>query len=377
MMSFDLARLRETEFPATREWRFFNHAACSPLPARAAEAMHQQIRDHAAKGNLANPIFDKTRNEARAMAARLLHAKAEEIAFVANTAEGINVVANGIRWKAGDNVVTANIEYPANMYPWLNLARHGVAVKAVAARDGRVEIDDLRRAIDSSTRVLALSWVQFASGFRADLAALGAFCRERGVLFVVDAIQGLGALPLDVVASSVDVLAAGGQKWLLGPRGCGLMYCSSETLAKLDVASVGAYSVVDEHNYLHYDLQLKPDARRFEYGTENTAGIAGLHGALELLEEVGLPRITELIFRTTEHACEAVRKKGYVVTSSRREGEWSGLVFFHKPGDDVEATASLLKERRFVLSVRNGQLRIAPHFYNTVDEVDALVEALP
>ena len=373
----DVQRIRETEFPVTSEWRFFNHAACSPLPTRAARAMQRQIAEHSQRGNLGNPSWQKGRNEARALAAKLLGAHADEVAFVGNTADGINVVANGVRWQPGDSVVTTAVEYPANMYPWLNLQRRGVEVRAVPERNGRVELDEVRRAIDSSTRVLAISWVEFASGFRNDLAALGDICRKAGVLFVVDAIQALGAFPLDVRALNVDIVACGGQKWLLGPRGVGVLFCSRAVLDMLDVASVGAYSVVDDHNYLQYDLTFKPDAGRFEYGTENAVGIAGLRGSLELLSEVGPVQITKAIFLLTEYFCERVRSKGYSVVSSRKAEEWSGLVFFSKPGLDLDAALERLKEMRFVLSVRDGGLRFAPHFYNTRDEVDALIQSLP
>ena len=374
--ALDIQRIRDAEFPVVKSWTFFNHAACSPLPARAVQAMQAQVQEQSFHGNLGNPLWSKNRERVRALAARLINAYPDEIALVGNTADGLNIAANGFNWSPGDNVVTTNVEYPANMYPWLNLARRGVQVRAVPERLGRICIDDIKAAIDGRTRMLAISWVEFASGFMNDLTALGALCREHGLLFVVDAIQALGAFPLDVKAARIDVLACGGHKWLLGPRGCGIFYCSREALQKIEVSIAGAYSVVDDHNYLDYNLTFKPDSRRFEHGTENAVGIAGLRSSLELIMEVGREAIRDRIIALTDEFCEKCCAEGYTITSSREEGEASGLVFFERKGEDMEKLAAYLQKERLVLSLRDGRLRFAPHFYNTREEVDALVSAL-
>ncbi|MGH8055669.1 MAG: aminotransferase class V-fold PLP-dependent enzyme [Candidatus Entotheonellia bacterium] len=373
----DLQHLRAQEFPVTREWRFFNHAATSPLSVRAATAMEQHIRAQLAHGSLAADAWTPEREETRALLARFLKADPSEIAFIRNTAEGISFVANGLRWKPGDHVVATNAEYPANMYPWLNLAEQGVSVKMVEEKDGRIFLEDIEKAIDGRTRVLAISFVEFSSGFMNDLIALGRLCREKGVLYVVDAIQGLGGFPVDVRQAHIDVLAAGGQKWLLGPRGCGVFYCSQRMLDQLKVTVVGASSVIDEENYLDYHLTLKPDATRFEYGTPNAIGIVGLRGAVELFLEVGPEPIARQILALTDRFCERVEAKGYTLFSSRRPGEKSGIVSFYKKGADSHQIAAQLQAQRFILSVRDGRLRISPHFYNTTDEIDTLLEALP
>jgi selenocysteine lyase/cysteine desulfurase len=373
----DLQRLRDEEFPVTKEWRFFNHAATSPLSRRAAAAMQKQIDEQLALGSVGLEIWTPERERTRALVARFINADAGEIAFIRNTAEGISFVANGLRWKAGDNVVTTNAEYPANVYPWMNLGERGVVVKLAQEKEGRIFLEDIDKAIDTRTRVVAISFVEFSSGFMNDLVALGRLCRERGVLYVVDAIQGLGGFPVDVRAAHIDVLACGGQKWLLGPRGCGIFYCSRRALEEVRVTVVGASSVVDEENYLDYRLTFKPDARRFEYGTHNTVGIAGLRGAIELFLEVGPANVARQILALTDHFCARVTDKGYRLFSSRRPGEKSGIVSFYKPGLDSASIAAQLQAQRFVLSVRDGRLRLSPHFYNTLDEIDALLEALP
>jgi cysteine desulfurase / selenocysteine lyase len=373
----DLPRICEQEFPVTKEWRFFNHAATSPLSRRAAAAMERQIREHVALGSLGNDIWTPEREQTRALVARFINADPGEIAFIRNTAEGISCVANGLCWKPGDNVVATNAEYPANMYPWMNLAAQGVIVKMAQEKDGRVFLEDIDKAIDSRTRVVAISFVEFSSGFMHDIVTLGHLCRERGVLYIVDVIQGLGAFPVDVQQAQIDVLACGGQKWLLGPRGCGVFYCSRWVLEQIRVTVVGAASVIDEEEYLDYHLTFKPDARRFEYGTDNTAGIAGLRGAIELFLEVGPDNIAQQILTLTDHFCEQLPSKGYTLFSSRRPGEKSGIVSFDKKGMDSAQIAAQLQAQHFVLSVRDGRLRLSPHFYNTIDELDALLEALP
>ncbi len=375
--AMDVQRLRAQEFPVTENWRFFNHAATSPLSRRAAAAMEKQIHEQLALGSVGNDIWTPEREQTRALVARFINADPSEIAFIRNTAEGISFVANGLRWRAGDNVVATNAEYPANIYPWLNLAEQGVLVKLIQEKDGRIFLEDLDKAIDTRTRVVAISFVEFSSGFMNDLVTLGQLCRERGVLYVVDVIQGLGGFPVDVQQAQIDVLACGGQKWLLGPRGCGIFYCSRRAMEHIRVTVVGASSVIDEENYLDYNLTFKPDASRFEYGTHNTVGIAGLRGALELFLEVGPENVARQILTLTDHFCERVTDKGYTLFSSRRPGEKSGIVSFYKKGLESARIAAQLQRQHFVLSVRDGRLRLSPHFYNTVEEIDALLEALP
>ncbi len=339
--------------------------------------MERLIQEQVAHGSVGGELWTRGRRDARALLAQFLNADPGEIAFVSNTAEGISIVANGLQWKPGDNVVTTNVEYPANMYPWLNLADRGVSVKMAEEKGGRIFLEDIEKAIDSRTRVVAVSFVEFSSGFMHDLVTLGSLCRKAGVLCVVDAIQGLGAFPVDVQRAPIDVLAAGGNKWLLGPRGCGVFYCARRAMDQLTVTVVGGASVMDEENYLDYHLTLKPDATRFEYGTDNSVGIAGLRGAVELFLEVGPENVARQVLALTDHFCEQVEAKGYTIFSSRRPGEKSGIVSFDKPGTDSHRIAAGLQAQRFILSVRGGRLRLSPHFYNTLEEIDALLEALP
>src|SRR5262245_55751986 len=216
------------EMPVTRRWAFLDHAAVAPLSGRARRAMGEWAGDLAEHGVANEPRWLRRVEEVRGLAARLLNSDPLDVAFVKNTSEGIGIVAEGFPWRPGDNLVTAAEEYPANLYPWMNLAGRGVELRRVPSRGPRIEIDDLRAAIDARTRLVSLSTVEFASGFRNDLDVIGGLCRERGIAFFVDAIQGLGVFPLSVRHTSIDFLAADGHKWLLGPEGAGIFYIRRE-----------------------------------------------------------------------------------------------------------------------------------------------------
>src|SRR5262249_11291054 len=224
----------------------------------------------------------------RALAAQLLNADPGEIAFVKNTSEGINFVAEGFQWRSGDNIVLAAEEYPSNQYPWLNQQYRGVEVRSVPSRGNRIAIDDISKAMDGRTRIVSLSFVEFASGFRNDLEAVGTMCRERGVFFFVDAIQGLGVFPLDVRRAPVDFLAADSHKWLLGPEGIGLFWIRKDLIDRLHPIDVGWNSVVDSLNFSKIDFRLKSDAGRWEGGAQNVAGIAAMGASLQLLLDFGI-----------------------------------------------------------------------------------------
>lgn len=366
--------LRE-EFPVTRRWAFFDHAAVAPLSGRAQRAMAEWAADMADNGDVHEPRWVKRVEEVRGFFARLLNADPLDIAFVKNTSEGIGIVAEGFPWRAGDNVVTAAEEYPANLYPWMNLAGRGVELRRVASREGRLWIDDIRAAMDARTRLVSLSYVEFASGFRNDLEAIGSLCRERGVYFFVDAIQGLGVLPLDVRRTPVDFLAADGHKWLLGPEGAGIFYIRRELLDLLHPVGVGWNSVVGARDFSRIDFTLKPHAGRWESGTLNIAGITALGASLELLLEVGVPALTGRLKDLTDELCERARRAGLTVYSSRRPEDWSGIVSLIVPGD-LRQRVIRCRNEGIVINQRGGRLRISPHCYNNVEEIERLMEAL-
>jgi selenocysteine lyase/cysteine desulfurase len=371
-MSWDDLR---AEFPVTHRWAYFDHAAVAPMSGRARATLDEWTADLAENGVVHEGSWLKRVEEARRRAAALLNADPLDVAFVKNTSEGIGFVAEGYPWQAGDNVVTAADEYPSNLYSWMNLVCRGVEVRRVASREGRILIDDIRAAIDGKTRIVTLSFVEFATGFRNDLYVIGCLCRERKVLFFVDAIQGLGVFPLDTQNTPVDFLSADGHKWLVGPEGAGLFWIRRELVDLLHPVAVGWNSVVGAWDFSKIDFRLKPHAGRWESGTLNTGGVAALGASIGLLLEVGVPAIRDRVRELTDYLCEQAQARGLGVFSSRREGQWSGIVSLEMPGD----LAALVKRARaagLVLSQRAGRLRLSPHFYNSRDEIDRLIAFL-
>lgn len=372
----DIEALRN-QMPITRQYCFMDHAGVAPLSGPAAAAMRRfvdEAESHAyARGGLL-PEAERVRHSA----AKLLNCYTEEVTFVRNTSEGLNIIANGIQFSKGDNIVTTAAEFPANVYPWMRLRAHGVRLKIAPEDKGRIPLEHLIELIDERTRLVTVSAVQFGSGFRTDLAALGAACQERGVLFCVDAIQALGCIPLDVRAMKIDFLSADGHKWLLGPEGAGLFCCRHELLGLLQPSSVGWLSVKDSGNFGECKLEYRDDARRFDNGSYNLAGIWGLGASIDWLLGIGIDKVWTRVRMLTDRLAEGVRGKGYRVVSPRESEEASGiLAFVSNTHDHNRIVNHLRQEYRTVIAARLGRLRASPHFYNTEEEIDRLVECLP
>ncbi len=363
------------QFPVTENYAFLDHAAVAPIPDCAAGAMRAFLEDVSRHGDVNEPQWQRHVERVRGMAATLIGAKKEEVAFVKNTTEGICHVANGLRWEPGDNVVITNVEFPANVYPWLNLERRGLEVRWVEEAEGRIPFESIEAAIDARTKLLSISFVEFMSGFRNDLPRLGELCRKRGVLFCVDAIQGLGALWLDVREAKVDFLSADGHKWLLAPEGAGVFFCDAQAMDKIDVSEAGWMAVVDRSNYADYDFTLRPDASRFECGSLNTLGIYGLGASIHMLLDIGIDQVERRIMNLTGYLCEGLRSAGCRIYSSLQPGERSGIVTFVPP-DDPAALHRRLLDAGVIVSLRNGMIRVAPHCYNNPADIDRLLETL-
>lgn len=372
----DWETLRD-EFPITKNYNFQNHAGVAPLSRRCADAGRlylQQCQDSAYIDGHFYRHADRVRNQI----AQLINAKSDEVTFCKNTSEGLSMVANGLSWNNGDNVVTTNVEFQANMYPWMALRSRGVQVRMVLEEDGRIPLEQVIEAIDSRTRVVAISSVQFASGFRTDLATLGDYCQEKGVLLCVDVIQSLGAFPIDVRAMNIDFMAADGHKWLCAPEGIGIFYVRKELQGHLRPTSIGWLSVKDPFNFNRYQFEFADSARRYDSGSYNLAGIYALGGAIDLVLEMGVENISRRILHLTDRLVAGVREKGYRIISSRQRGEASGIVAFFtdlQPPEKIQQ--HLQSEHRIVIAVRHGRLRASPHVYNTEREIDQLVEVLP
>jgi cysteine desulfurase / selenocysteine lyase len=371
-------------FPVLRHWDFFNHAGVAPIPRAAADAMRKFAAEAEAGAYLGTTWYADL-EKLRATAARLINASADEVALVKNTSEGIATVAAGIDWHPGDRIVTTAVEYPANIYPWMDVARRFGAelihVPEVGDAEGcrRVPLDAILAAADHPrTRLVTLSHVEYASGQRHDLARIGRFCRENDKLLCVDAIQTVGVLPVDVRAMHVDYLAADGHKWMLGPEGAGIFYCRRELIDRTRPAIVGWMNVVDAEDYGHYDFTYKSNARKFEPGSHNVAGFMGLKAALELLSSVGVDAIAGRVKELTDHLVARLADNGYRVVSPRGEGQWSGGVSFVSPTHDhANIVRTLRREHHTEIALREKRLRASPHFYNTIEQIDRLIEHLP
>ena len=372
----DWEALRQTEFPVTERWAYFDHAAVAPLPRRAGNALRAWSDDQERNGVVHWLDWEQRLRALRADLARLIHATTEEIAFVASTTQGIGLVAEGFPWRAGDSVVTAAEEYPSNLYPWLNLASRGVTLRTVPSRDGRVWVDDLIAATDDSTRVLTISHVEFASGFRNDLDALGEFCRGRDIAFFVDAIQGLGPLTIDVARTPIDFLAADGHKWLLGPEGAGFLYVRRDWIERLRPIGVGWHSVVSSYNSPGIDFTLKPSAERWEGGSFVMPGLQALAASVALLMEIGPKTVSARILDQAELVREAARSAGWSVVGSTRPTDLSGIVALERPGIDPNDVVARLRGLGVAAACRRGRLRLSPHVYNNGDDLARLKTGL-
>jgi selenocysteine lyase/cysteine desulfurase len=370
-------------FPILRQWDFFNHAGVCPLPKVAADALRNYAKQ-AQEVAYIDAGWYRDIEKLRSLSAKLINARSEEIAFVKNTSEGIATVANGIDWRSGDRVVTTAVEYPANIYPWMDVAaRFGVELVMVGEKDinGRraVPMEDLLVEIQHPrTRLVALSHVEFASGQRHDLGAIGKICREQGKLFCVDAIQSAGVLPVDVEATNIDYLSADGHKWMLGPEGAGIFYCRRELLPKTRPLIIGWMNVINQEEYGSYDFTLKSDARRFECGSYTVATLLALKAAIELLLNVGIGEIARRMQHLGDYLIDGLESKGYTVLSPRDGDQWSAIISFASPAHDhTEIWRMLRHEHKTEIALREGRLRCSPHFYNTREQLDRLISHLP
>ncbi len=368
--------LPRSEFAVTESFAYLNHAAVGVLPLRTREALRAFIEAHSGGGVIGTFPYERKMPEYRATIARFIGAQPGTIATLRNTSDGANVIARGLRWNAGDEVLLPDNEFPANAYPWLALRDRGVQIRYVETSRERLTPDVLRRRITPRTRVVTVSWVSFEDGYRHDLAALASICRKHGALLCVDAIQGLGAFPIDVQAAEIDALYCGGAKWLMALQGVSFLYVRSELLDRLDLGMPGWRSVDDIWDFLNYDQRPAPDATRFEGGTPNFIGALSLHESLQVLQTAGTARIASHVLALTDRLVEGLHSAGAHVESMRGSCESSGIVLFTLPDADPVALGKALQAQGIVTTYRPGGVRVAPHGYNTMDEIDALIDAV-
>jgi selenocysteine lyase/cysteine desulfurase len=367
--------------PVAERLVYFDHAAVAPLPAPTRDAIQTWLSQATEHGDVLWPQWAARIEQLRATAARMIGALPAEIGLVPNTTTGISLVAEGYPWREGDNVVTLANEFPSNQYPWMNLASRGVETRRVPVDGGVVELDRLSAACDSRTRIVSVSWVGYATGWRIDVAAVAELCRRKGCHFFLDAIQGLGVFPLDVHAAGVDFLAADGHKWMLGPEGAGLLFVTHEHLNLLRPLGCGWNSVAAGTDYTRIELNLKPSAARYEGGTQNTAGLIGLAASLDLLASLGVSPsrspVADQVLAITDYACERLARLGATFLAPRDCDHRSGIVTFQLPGHDSNQLRRRLESAGIITRYRAGGVRISPHGYATMEEVERLIQELP
>ncbi len=371
--------LRRHEFPVVRDKIFLGHAGVCPLPRRVADAVSECAR----QGTLGDQeAFMLHRlDDARNLAAQLLNCQPDEIALVGPTSLGLSLVAAGLNFRKGDNIVIYHDDYPSNVYPWMALAQKGVQVRLLNTRGlGIIRPVDVMGQVDENTRLVALASCHFISGYRLEFSAVGKFLRERGILFCLDAIQTLGAFPTTV--EHVDFLAADAHKWLLGPCGAGVLYVRRDLQEKLNPPVYGWHNVRNPDFVAQEQIVFRNGAVKYEAGTQNLLGLVGLIAALEIALEVGVETIAAELLRKRALLLPALQAKGFTVLNADAKTEnASGIVAFFQPGKDLMSLNQKLSDAGIVASLRTdrkGQnyIRFSPHFYNTDEELERVLEML-
>lgn len=371
-MSDDLAQYRSL-FPITQGCHYLNHAGVSPTSTRVRDAVQAWMDDLTLHGMSNVVTWVARERETRALAARMLGASPDEIAFVRSTSHGLATFAEGLPWRSGDEVaVCSELEYPANVYPWMHLADRGVRLHPIAASAGGVTAAAVAKALGPRTRLVSVSAVEFATGVASELEAIGALCRARGVLFCVDGIQSVGAFPIDVVKANIDLLAADSHKWQLGLPGIGIAYVRREVLPGLRPPAVGWKSIKTPLDFDHLNFVLRDDAAKLEEGTQAFPLILGLGAALGLLLEVGIARIAGHIEGWLDEAHQALARAG--LDPSPDPALRRGILTFASPQGSADEFAARAQAARVMLSPRRGRVRISPHFYTSQAELSALVD---
>jgi selenocysteine lyase/cysteine desulfurase len=358
---------------------YVNHAAVGVLPVATRDALHAMIDDHAARGVLGTASRELSLPAYRSRIAEFVGATGEEIALLRNTGDGATVIAQGLDLGPGDEVITGANEFGANAYPWLALRERGVRVTLIGAPHERMTPQVLRRYISSRTKVVSVSWVTFDDGYRHDLAALAEVAHADGAFFAVDAIQGLGAFPLDVRDTNVDAIYAGGAKWLMALQGVSFLWLRANLLERVALRLPGWRSVEDIWNFLDYTQPPAPNATRYEGGTPNILGALSLATSMDILANAGLDRIGAHVLALTDRLTEGLQSRGWTIAGDRSTDDVkSGIVTFRR--DDVDAVAlgkQLQRDHGIVTTYRTTGIRVAPHGHNTAEDIDAILDALP
>lgn len=358
---------------------YLNHAAIGPFSRKVIDRINQHLSQRSSGSIDVFPKDLEVIQSCRSRLSRLIHASSpDRIAFAPNTSEALNIVASGLNWKKGDRVLLNDIEFPANVYPYANLKSEGVEIDFVKHKNGKITPEMIEKALTPRTRVVALSAVQFLSGYKANLQAIGEICKRNNVFFVVDGIQAVGAMDINVEDMHIDALASGAHKWQMAPQGIGFLYLTEELQNHIHQKSLGWLSVAEPWQLFNYDQELIDSAQRYEPGTYNIPGIYGYDAALELLEEVGLNNIEERLHKLTQYIIDTIKEnENFEIFTSTESSERAGIVTINLPQTiNADYLLTYLKEQGIIVAVRSGKVRISPHFYNTEEEIDQIISIL-
>ncbi|MEJ2427020.1 MAG: aminotransferase class V-fold PLP-dependent enzyme [Candidatus Thiodiazotropha sp.] len=356
---------------------YLNHAAVAPWPRTTVEAVAAFATENATLGATNYPQWLVKEQALRVLGAELINAPSQaDIALLKNTSEGLSLIAHGIDWKPGDRVVSIAQEFPSNRIVWESLRSQGVQLQILDLKNHRNPVQAIIALCDERTRLISVSSVQYASGLRLHLEPIGAYCRERDILFVVDAIQSLGVIPFDVQACQADVVVADGHKWMLGPEGLALFYCRDALRERLQLHQYGWHMVEDAGDFDRIDWQPARSARRFECGSPNMLGIHALHASLSLLLKIGIKNITGRVLELTRKIIDQVDELGFELLTPRDPEARAGIVTFRVPERDNQSLYQGLMTSRVICAHRAGGIRFSPHFHNTPEQIDTAFQRL-
>ncbi len=366
--------LINTEFCLDQNLIYLNHAAVSPWPKRTVDAVKAFADQNGLLGSYHYLEWLKKQSLLRQQFQQLLNApSADDIALVKNTSEAISFVAYGLDWQNGDNIVSSNQEFPSNRLAWQSLHNLGVEFREANLKDQQPE-QALFDLIDHNTRLVSISSVQFADGLKMDLEQIGAYCKQRDILFCIDAIQSLGALDFDVQAYHADFVMADGHKWLLGPEGLGVFYCNADVRDRLKLTQYGWHMMKDTHNYENKAWEIHPGARRFECGSPNMLTIQALSASVSLLLELGMKKVESQVLDRTQHLVERIsRSKSLSLLSDSAPERMSGITLFQHHHCDNQTLYKRLLDEKIICAQRGGGIRFSPHIYNSVTELDQAI----
>ena len=364
------------EFPVSDRWAFLNHANVAPICKSACSRLSSWANNISLHGDTDIERWCREVEDCRKKAADFIGAAAHELAFLKNTSEGLSTVAEGFPWKEGDNVVVLCDDYPSNIYPWIHAKPHGVEVRYAIRNNFRIQLADIESVVDSNTRLISVSYVHFSTGDRLDLASIGEFCKKRSIDFCVDAIQGLGVFPLDVKSIGIHYLSSNSHKWLLSPQGSSLFFVDESRKDKLRPISVGWKSVENQFDYSDLQFTIRESADRFECGSYIMGSIYALGASLDVLNGVGLKNVERDVKQLTDYLVEQVLSIGGDVASPREGESWSGIVSFSLDKVDASNAVDVCKIERVAIAARDERIRVSPHFYNSNEEIDQLIDVL-